>query len=63
VNPKLFSHHKKPFSQETAQNKEIFMGDPVLIKLFVRFITPVPSSAEVEMFFSPGKDIFRIKRG
>ncbi len=37
---------------------EAFMGEPVLSKLFVKFNTPVPSSAAVERFFSQGKDIW-----
>ena len=38
------------------------MGGPVLSKLFVRYNTPVPSSAAVERFFSQGKAILRDKR-
>jgi hypothetical protein len=34
----------------------------VLAKLFVKFSTPVPSSAAVERFFSQGKDILEAKR-
>ncbi len=41
---------------------EAYMGEPVLFKLFVRYNTPVPSSAAVERFFSQGKDILRDKR-
>ncbi len=41
---------------------EAFMGGPVLSILFVRYNTPVPSSAAVELFFSQGKDILRDKR-
>ena len=39
-----------------------FMGEKVLSKLFVKFNTPVPSSAAVERFFSQGKDILKPKR-
>jgi hypothetical protein len=42
---------------------EAFMGGPVLSKLFVRYNTPLPSSATVEHFFSQGKEILRDKRG
>lgn len=41
---------------------DAFMGEPVLCKLFMRYNTPVPSSAAVERFFSQGKDILRAKR-
>jgi hypothetical protein len=34
----------------------------VLAKLFVKFSTPVPSSAAVGRFFSQGKDILKAKR-
>jgi hypothetical protein len=47
---------KKDFSDAT------FMYEPVLVKLFTRFNTPIPSSAAVERFFSQGKDILRAKR-
>ena len=39
-----------------------FMGEPVLMDLFVRFNTPIPSSAAVERLFSIAKDILRDKR-
>ena len=39
-----------------------FMGEKVLSKLFIKFNTPVPSSAAVERFFSQGKDILKAKR-
>jgi hypothetical protein len=39
-----------------------FLGDTVLVELFVMYNTPVPSSAAVERFFSQGKDILRAKR-
>ncbi len=39
-----------------------FMGEKVLSKLFVKFNTPVPSSAAVERFFSQDKDILKAKR-
>lgn len=47
---------KKDFSNET------FMSEPVMMKLFTQFNTPIPSSAAVERFFSQGKDILRAKR-
>ncbi len=39
-----------------------FMGEKVLSKLFVKFNTPVLSSAAVERFFRQGKDILKAKR-
>jgi hypothetical protein len=39
-----------------------FLGEPVLVKLFVQYNTTIPSSAAVERIFSTGKDILKPKR-
>ena len=38
------------------------MDDKILVKLFIRYNTAVPSSVAVERFFSQGKDILKAKR-
>jgi hypothetical protein len=38
-----------------------FLGEPVLVKLFVQYNTPIPSSTAVERIFSTGKDILKLK--
>jgi hypothetical protein len=39
-----------------------FLGEPVLVKVFVQYNTTIPSSAAVERIFSTGKDILKPKR-
>ncbi len=39
-----------------------FLGEPVLVTLFVQYNTTIPSSAAVEQIFSTGKDILKLKR-
>ena len=39
-----------------------FLGERVLVKLFVQYNTTIPSSAAVERNFSTGKDILNPKR-
>ncbi len=39
-----------------------FLGEPVLVKLFVQYNTTIPSRAAVERIFSTGKDILKPKR-
>ena len=39
-----------------------FLGEPVLVKLFVQYNTTIPSSAAVEQIFSIGKDVLKPKR-
>jgi hypothetical protein len=39
-----------------------FLREPVLVKLFVRYNTTIPSNATVERIFSIGKDILKPKR-
>jgi hypothetical protein len=41
----------------------VFLGEPVLVKLFVQYNTTIPSSAAVERIFSTGKDILKPIRG
>ena len=50
------------FKRKILPKNEAFMGEKVLSKLFIKFKTPVPSSAAVERFFSQGKDILKAKR-
>ena len=52
----LAGSSKDDFSNAT------FMGESVLMKLFTKFNTPIPSSAAVERLFSQGKDILKAKR-
>ncbi len=39
-----------------------FLGEPVLVKLFVQYNTTIPSSAAVERIFSTGKVILKPKK-
>ena len=39
-----------------------FLGEPVLIELFIKYNTAIPFSAAVERFFSTRKDILRAKQ-
>ena len=50
-----------PKSKDSVTDAE-FIDEPVLIELFIKYNSAIPSSAAVERLFSPGKDILRAKR-
>lgn len=52
----LDSKSKESFTDAT------FLGERILINLFIKYNTAIPSSAAVERLFSMGKDILRAKR-
>jgi hypothetical protein len=59
----------QPGSTQLTQNRTFklesdvtFLGEQALVKTFLKYITPLPSSAAVERLFSTGKDVLRAKR-
>jgi len=53
---------KRPSNSKEVLTEVAFLVQPVMMKLFTKFNTVIPSSAAVERLFSIGKDILSAKR-